>query len=334
MGCFGFFSSGMPGYSSSVQRGLGTLLIVVLLAACGVGETPTETSRPDAEPPAAEQVVSHRQASTAGASVGRFSRDRAMAHVRRLAGDIGVRVRATRNETLGARYIADEFRSLGYDVNVQRFDVDGATSRNVIAAYPGARKYPFVIGGHMDSVPGAPGANDNASGTAVVLEIARLFAGTPQARWVRFMAFGAEEYGEDGSHHVGSQVYVQRLGQEGRNRLAGMLSVDMIADGRPLVIGHSGISEQVVARSVFRKVRDAGIATRWEISCDCSDNGPFEHAGIPASYMWSGDEPNYHDSSDTVANMKASDLVRTGRAVRAFVKELDKNLLAYYRRKG
>ena len=257
-----------------------------------------------------------------------------MEHVRKLASDIGVRVRASSNETRGARYIAGEFRELGYDVNLQRFPVDGGTSRNVIAAYPGARKYPFVVGGHMDSVPGAPGANDNASGVAVVLEIARLFAGKPQARWVRFVAFGSEEYGEDGSHHVGSRVYVERLGNEGRNRLAGMLSVDMIADGRPLIIGNSGISDPVVARSVYRKVRAAGIGTKWEIACDCSDNGPFEHAGIPASYMWSGDEPNYHDSSDTVPNLVPKDLERTGHAVRAFVRELDRKLLAYYRREG
>ena len=50
--------------------------------------------------------------------------------------------------------------------------------------------------------------------------------------------------------------------------------------------------------------------------------------------MWSGDEPNYHDSSDTVRNLDPSDLVRTGRAVKAFVAELDKGLLAYYRREG
>ena len=257
-----------------------------------------------------------------------------MRHVRALAGRIGVRVRATEGERRGARYIAARFRELGYDVNMQRFSVDGGTSRNVIASYPGARRYPFVIGGHMDSVPTSPGANDNASGIAAILEMARMAANTPQAEWIRFVAFGSEEYGADGSHHVGSRVFVDRLGAEGRSRLAGMLSVDMVADGRPLIIGHSGISEPVVARSVYRKVRRSGVGTRWAISCDCSDNGPFEHAGIPASYMWSGDEPNYHHSSDTVRNMDPRDLVRTGRAVKAFVSQLDKKLLSYYRRNG
>ena len=257
-----------------------------------------------------------------------------MEHVRALAGRIGVRERATKGELRGSQYIARKFETLGYNVHIQRFESDGGTSRNVVASYPGAKRYPFVIGGHMDTVPEAPGANDNASGLAVILEIARLFADTPQANWVKFVAFGSEEYGDNGDHHIGSTVFVRRLGREGRNRLAGMLSVDMIADGRPLLIGHSGISEPVVARSIYRKVQEAGIGTRWRVSCDCSDNGPFEHAGIPASYMWSGDEPNYHSSSDTVPNMRPADLARTGRAVKVFVSQLDKQLLSYYRRKG
>jgi len=268
------------------------------------------------------------------AEIARFSKKRAMDHVRKLAGDIGVRVRATRGEKLGARYIASEFKELGYRVNVQRFDVDNGTSRNVVAWWPDAKKFPFVIGGHMDSVRGAPGANDNASGVAVILEMARLFAGTRQARLVRWVAFGSEEYGSNGVHHVGSDVYVRRLGAEGRKRLAGMLSVDMIADGSPLLIGHSQMSEPVVARSVLRKVQDAGISSRWYESCDCSDNGPFERVGIPASFMWSGDEPNYHDSSDTVPNMDPDDLARTGQAVRVFTRSLNNRLLDYYRRRG
>lgn len=296
----------------------------LILTACGAGST--APLRPIAE--------ADGTGAAAASSLGKFQRDAAMRHVRKLASEIGVRVRATNNERKGARYFAARMSDLGYTVNVQRFSVDGGTSRNVVAAYPGARKYPMVIGGHMDSVPESPGANDNASGIAVLLEVARLFAGTPQARWVRFVAFGSEEYGEDGRHHVGSAVYVRRLGREGRARLAGMLSVDMVADGRPLIIGHSGISEPVVARSINRKVREAGIATRWDVSCDCSDNGPFEHAGIPAAFMWSGDEPDYHSSTDTVPNMEPDDLVRTGRAVRAYVKELSKSLLAYYRRRG
>jgi Zn-dependent M28 family amino/carboxypeptidase len=255
-----------------------------------------------------------------------------MGHVRALARRIGVRVRATRRERRGARYIASKLRGYGYDVRVQRFGVDGRTSRNVIARWPGSMRYPFVIGAHMDSVPRSPGANDNASGVAVMIEIARLVKGRSQAEFLKFVAFGAEEYGTDGRHHVGSQVFVNRLGPRGRRLLPGMVSVDMIADGRPLIDGTAGIGPRVVARTLLRKIRAANVNVVYRTTCDCSDNGPFERAGIPAAFLWSGWESNYHSPSDTVRNMRPADLRRTGRAVRAFVKDLDRDLIARFRR--
>jgi Zn-dependent M28 family amino/carboxypeptidase len=256
-----------------------------------------------------------------------------MSHVRKLATDIGVRVRSTSGERRGARYIKKRFRHLGYKVNVQKFDVDGGTSRNVVAWWPGATKFPVVIGGHMDSVPASPGANDNASGVAVVLELARIFADRRPSRYVKWIAFGSEEYGADGRHHVGSQVYVNRLSDKGRRRMAGMISVDMIADGRPLIVGTAGIGPEIVARTLLRRLGKAGIKGEYRTTCDCSDNGPFERAGIPAAFAWSGDEPNYHLPSDTVQNMAPRDLLRTGRAVRAFVRGLDRALIQRFRSK-
>ena len=256
-----------------------------------------------------------------------------MNHVRKLAGEIGVRVKGTEGERLGAKYAARRFRALGYEVSIQKFSVDGRTSRNVVASWPGAKRYPFVVGGHMDSVPGAPGANDNASGVAVILEMARIFAGREQAQWLKFVAFGAEEYGRYRTHHDGSRVYVERLGNKGRERLGGMISVDMVADGRPLLIGHSNIAgNDIVARTVYNKMDKAGFGVRFITLCDCSDHGPFEHAGIPASFAYSGKEPDYHSPSDTVPNMKPDDLARTGKAVRAFLKHVDKAMLDRFRR--
>jgi aminopeptidase YwaD len=262
-----------------------------------------------------------------------FSRARAMDHVRALAKRIGVRVRATRHEWRGAKYIAKRFEDLGYEVDIRRFKVDGKRSRNVVATWPSTVRYGFVVGGHMDSVPKAPGANDNASGVSVVLEMARLFAGTDQSRYVTFVAFGSEEYGRDGRHHVGSQVYVNRLGKKGRRRLAGMISVDMIADGRPLLVGNFDIGPDVVARALYRKIkRETKIRVRWRTLCDCSDNGPFEHAGIPGAFMYSGPEPDYHSPSDTVKNLNPKDIVRTGKALKAFLNELDRGLMRRFRR--
>lgn len=264
--------------------------------------------------------------------IGPFTKDRAMPHVVKLARGIGVRVRATSGERRAAKYVADQLRAYGYAVNVQKFAVDGGRSRNVVAWWPGARRYPVVIGAHIDTVAGSPGANDNASGVAVMLEIARLVAGTQKADFLRFAAFGSEEYGANGLHHVGSQVFVNRLRKEGRRRLAGMVSVDMIADGRPLIVGTAGIGPPAIADrfAAIAKARDIGVERRT--TCDCSDNGPFERAGITAAFLWSGSEPNYHDDSDKVRNLNPDDVVRTGRAVRYFVKQLNVRMLRRFRR--
>jgi aminopeptidase YwaD len=264
-------------------------------------------------------------------SVGRFRKHKAMAHVRSLAGRIGSRLRGHRGERRAARLVARKFRRLGYRARIRKFPVDGKRSRNVVAWWRGAARYPVVLGAHMDTVRKSPGANDNASGVAVLLETARIIAGDRPARWVRFVAFGSEEYGVNGRHHVGSQRFVERLGAGGRKRLAGMVSVDMVADGRPLRIGTAGIGPRIVARAVFRRARKANVGAVYRTSCDCSDNGPFERAGIPASYMWSGPEPNYHSPSDTVANMDPRDLKRTGRAVRSFVRALDRRTIRRFR---
>jgi aminopeptidase YwaD len=285
-------------------------------------------------PPVARWRAAPEPQSEPVTTVGPFSKKRAMKDVRHLANEIGVRVRTTRAERKATRYVARRFRSLGYNVNVQKFHVDDRVSHNVVAWWPDSRRYPFIVGAHMDTVPESPGANDNASGVAVVLENARLFAGTAQARWVRFVAFGAEEYGADGRHHVGSQKFVSRLGAKGRKRLAGMVSVDMVADGRPLLVGNSGIAEDSVAKMLYRDLKRERIGVAYRTMCDCSDNGPFERAGIPAGFMYSGDEPDYHSSTDVPKNLKPRDLDRSGRALRAVVKKLDRKRIQRLRRSG
>ncbi|HJR46165.1 MAG TPA: M28 family peptidase [Actinomycetota bacterium] len=314
-------------------RSAGAALAIILLGgACGATQGPDVSAVPSQPTVAAERATGSALGGFSDEPIGSFSRRRAMRHVRKLASDIGVRVRATQGELSASSYIAARFEALGYQVRIQEFEVDGGTSRNVVAWWPDSRRYGVIVGGHMDTVPDSPGANDNASGTAVVLELARLVAGKEPARSVRFVAFGSEEYGTNGEHHVGSQVFVNRLGERGRNRLAGMVSVDMIADGRPLLVGNSDIADDVVARTLYRRIRDAGIAVRYHTLCDCSDHGPFEHAGIPASFAYSGPEPNYHDSTDTVPNMKPRDLLRTGRALRVFVQAVDRDMLQRFRR--
>lgn len=269
------------------------------------------------------------------APVTEFKLWRAMKTLRKLSGGrgIGIRERATSGERTAARFLAKRFRQFGYEVEIQKFSVDGGRSRNVIARWSGQVDHPFVIGAHMDSVPGSPGANDNASGTAAILEAARLVAGKKPSRLITWVAFGSEEYGDDGRHHVGSEIYVRRSSTKERERMPGMLSVDMVSDGKPLLTGSFGIGPRVLGKMVYRRItRNTTIAMRYQTLCDCSDNGPFEHAGIPGAFMYSGPEPDYHSPGDIPPNMRPKHLKRTGRALMAFVRRLDARTLRYLRR--
>ena len=300
---------------------------LLLTAACANGDHGSDRTR------GSERFLEAPAVAAVGGAegLGHYSNARSMRHVRALARKIGPRVRAKPAEWKASRYVRREFEDYGYETKVQKFSVDGGTSRNVVAWWPGAQRYGFVVGGHMDTVRRSPGANDNASGVAVVLEMARISANRQPSRFVRFVAFGAEEYGTNGQHHNGSQVYVNRLGRDGRKRLGGMVSVDMIGKGRPLLAATTGMAPQVVARTVYNKMQDK-VAMSYQITCDCSDNGPFERAGIPAVFLWSGSEPNHHEPTDTVANLNPRHVKRTGLGFRYFLKQLDLDMIRRFRR--
>lgn len=299
---------------------------------------PEETSpveAPSASPSPTPAVADAAVADFEDGPIGGFKLWRAMDTVRDLAGGkgIGIRAKATDNERRAARYIARKFESYGYEVKIQKFSVDGGISRNVIAKWPGQVRHPLVIGGHMDTFPGAPGANDNASGLATILEIARLAAGNQQMRYIRWVAFGSEEKGTDGTHHDGSEAYVKRMGPEGRERSPGALSVDMVADGKPLLTGSFGIGPRILGRMIYGRItRNSKIAMKYETLCDCTDNGPFEHAGIPGAFMYSGREPDYHSATDTPPNLRPKHLKRTGRALLVFVRRVDGETIRRLRR--
>ncbi|MBA2273407.1 MAG: M20/M25/M40 family metallo-hydrolase [Actinobacteria bacterium] len=313
--------------------------VSVLISGAALASSLVTESAPTASHARAPQALGVEPSWASGTSssgrLERFSLEHAMSHVRRLAGRIGTRVRAHSGERKAARYVAARFRSMGYRTDVNSFPVDDDRSRNVVAKWPASARYGIVLGAHMDTVPGSPGANDNASGVAVLLEIARLIAAREPSRWVKLVAFGSEEYGADGRHHVGSREFVERLGARGRRRLAGMVSIDMIADGRPLLTGTSGIGPPVAARNLFRIISaKTNIGLRYITFCDCSDHGPFERAGIPATFLYSGEEPDYHSSSDLPQNLIPGDLRRTGRAMRAFVADVDQRLVQRWRSRG
>ena len=103
----------------------------------------------------------------------------------------------------------------------------GARVSNVIAEVPGTSRADeiVVLGAHYDTVPGSPGANDNASGVAVMLALAATFQDRPQARTLRFVAFANEEHPFFRTRDMGSQAYVRAL-QEAGDDVRAAISLD------------------------------------------------------------------------------------------------------------
>jgi hypothetical protein len=156
--------------------------------------------------------------------------DRLRHHVTVLAGEIGER-NVFRPAALhaAAAYIHGEWTAQGHSVTSQRYEVGGVASENLEVTVRGRTKASEIvlIGAHYDSVQGSPGANDNASGVAALLEISREFARFAPERTVRFVAFVNEEPPFFTSGQMGSMVYAKAARKRGDDiRL--MVSLEML----------------------------------------------------------------------------------------------------------
>ncbi|HUG52959.1 MAG TPA: M28 family peptidase [Vicinamibacteria bacterium] len=257
-------------------------------------------------------------------------RERLRSHVEVLAGRIGER-NLWRPEALAeaARYVEDAFRSSGHEVHSQAFTVEGRAVRNLEVRLPGAARPDevVVVGAHYDSVLGSPGADDNATGVAALLEIARAGGGRRPSRTLHLVAFVNEEppffLGED----MGSLRYARRLREEGRDVVA-MLSLETIgyysdrlgSQHYPFpfrlfypdrgdflgVVGNTA-SRALVRRTVASLRRHATLpaeglaAPGWITGVGWSDHWSFWQHGYPAAMVTDTAlfrYPHYHAPTD------------------------------------
>jgi Zn-dependent M28 family amino/carboxypeptidase len=156
--------------------------------------------------------------------------DRLRAHVVKLAAEIGER-NVFRPHALHATAdcIRGEWTAMGYHVKAQSYRVHGVLSENLDVTCEGQSEPSeiILIGAHYDTVPGSPGANDNATGVAALLEISRGFAQRAPARSVRFVAFVNEEAPFVYGGQMGSMVYAKAARARGDDiRL--MVSLEML----------------------------------------------------------------------------------------------------------
>lgn len=269
------------------------------------------------------------------------TRDNLRAHLLQLEGERHPAISPGRLEA-AQDYVAAQFRQAGLSVWEDAFSVNGFQAVNLLATTacpPGVPR--LLIGAHLDTVPGTPGADDNASGVAAMLEAARVIAATwPQAP-VEFAGFALEECGMLGSAHYAAEL------KRHKARLLGMVSLEMVgftetqglqtyptllkpfypARGDFIGLVANGRSKPFLSmvERAMRAVEGLPVETvlaplngRLIPESRLSDHSPFWDAGYPAVLVTDTAflrNPHYHQPSDTASTLDLGFLEKVCRGV-------------------
>jgi hypothetical protein len=278
-------------------------------------------------------------------------RDSIRRHVSILAGRIGERNLdhyAALEE--GCRYIQSSFQALGYDAKTQEYTTRGRAVKNIEVEIAGNELAGdvIVVGAHYDSARGSPGANDNATGVAAILDLVRLLKGETLHRTLRLVAFVNEEPPYFQTDDMGSHVYATRARSRHEN-IVGMISIETIGcysdePGSQLYprgfslfypdkgnfIGFVGnLSSRALVRQAIAPFRETtpfpseGVAAPgWFTGVGWSDHWSFWQEGYPAIMVTDTAlfrHRQYHTSADTPDRI---DYDRTARVVSGLAKVL------------
>lgn len=165
------------------------------------------------------------------------------------------------------------------------------TSQNVVAdARPRSRRV-LLVGAHLDSVLAGPGVNDNGTGVAALLEIARVVRSAAPRLSVRFAFWGAEEFGL-----FGSRAYARKVDLD---QIVGYLNFDMLGSREHRRAVYSG----PFAARWLRYFKERGLRAETIDLSARSDNLSFEQRGIPTGGLFAGDDPCYHAPCDRVSQV-------------------------------
>lgn len=226
--------------------------------------------------------------------------------------DVGPREATSRPYAAAAAYVEARLRALGYRVRRQpvqlpagtwqSYGLRAGTTINLVAEPPGlsAGEPRYLVGAHLDTVPGSPGANDNASGIAALLELARLAAAAPAQPRVVFIAFGGEEPRRPRGSHFGSRAYAAGMDRQARSTYRGMISLDAVGTGTVLPVCNGRPLSVRLRQAVLQEARQLAVPAT---SCTsrASDHLSFEDAGLPAVVIGGRPYAQYHTSRDRAA---------------------------------
>jgi Peptidase family M28/PA domain len=216
-----------------------------------------------------------------------------------------------------------------------------AVNDDVIAEWPGTGDQVVMLGAHLDSVIDGPGINDNGSGVATLLSLARSVTGNPRPdETIRFGFWGAEEYGE-----LGSAAYVSGLPATELDRLTAYFNLDMVASPNAARFVYDDSTAPPGSDQLTQMLLGAlSAADKPGLLTDlggASDHLNFELAGIPSAGVFSGINPPtdseaqvfgndptmmadacYHLACDTRANINMDSALTLGGAVTTVVQDL------------
>ncbi len=249
------------------------------------------------------------------------------------------------------QYVYDQLSQWGA-AEVYEFEYRGKTHQNLILNLPGANsdsadRPPILIGAHYDAIPGTPGADDNASGVAALLELAKSFAAQPARSPLRFVAFDLEEYGLIGSKHYAAQLKQQQ------EQLRLMISLEMLGyctstpgsqkypsglqylypdrgDFIALIGSLRTIPDLLSLSKTIRTIGKigcewlpAGIRGMIVPSTRLSDHAPFWDAGYPAMMITDTAflrNPHYHQPSDRLETLNLDFMAGVCQGLMAWVR--------------
>ena len=256
----------------------------------------------------------------------------AVAAVEQLAGEIGPRPGTSEAYFEAALWAEQQLTRSGWSVERQRFatpagvswgvPVDAGPSVNLIATrgdvVPG-RPW-LLVGAHLDTVPQAPGAEDNASGVGTVLAVAEALDERATRLPVVLVLFGSEEpRGDtDDDHHYGSRAYVSSLDDVQRATLRAMVSLDRVGVGDVVPVGSAGEPNSLTDQLQAAGER-AGVPTTIDVFQQSSDHWSFVRDGLPGARLGSTPYAGYHSADDVPSVVDRAQLRRVGRLLLAWL---------------